>query len=88
MSKLPSITGDQAIAALAKHGFFLDRVSKSSHHILKKDGHRFLLTVPVHGSKDLKPGTLRSLIRTAGLSVDEFVACCLNKGEPFQPENV
>jgi predicted RNA binding protein YcfA (HicA-like mRNA interferase family) len=31
------------------------------------------VTVPLHGSKDLKPGTLRSIIKQAGLSVEQFV---------------
>ena len=30
------------------------------------------VTVPVHSSRDLKPGTLRSIIRQAGLTVEEF----------------
>jgi predicted RNA binding protein YcfA (HicA-like mRNA interferase family) len=28
--------------------------------------------VPVHGNRDLKPGTIRSIIRQSGLSVSEF----------------
>jgi len=39
---------------------------------MKKPGCRFLLTVPLH--KELDRGTLRRLIRDAGLTVDEFVA--------------
>ena len=69
--KLPCITGKEAIRAFARIGFVVDRV-KSSHHILKKDGHPSVLTVPVHGNADLKPGTLRALIRGAGITVDEF----------------
>jgi predicted RNA binding protein YcfA (HicA-like mRNA interferase family) len=30
--------------------------------------------VPVHQGKDLPPGTLRRIIRDAGLSVTEFIA--------------
>jgi len=32
------------------------------------------VTVPVHAGRDLKPGTLRSIIRQAGLTVEEFTA--------------
>jgi predicted RNA binding protein YcfA (HicA-like mRNA interferase family) len=71
MPKLPTITGRQAIAAFSKHGFVEDRVC-GSHHILKKDGHEFLLSVPVHGSENLKTGTLRGLIRASGLTVEQF----------------
>ena len=30
------------------------------------------VTVPVKAGRDLKPGTLRSIIRQAGLTVEEF----------------
>ena len=73
MSDLPSVSGDEAIAAFETFGFEVDRI-KGSHHIMRKPGHRFHLSVPVHGNKDLKSGTLRSLIRDAGLTVEEFVA--------------
>lgn len=72
MSSLPRVTGSQAIAAFERAGFVVDRIC-GSHHIMKKDGHRNALSVPVHGSKDLKGGTLRGLIRASGLTVDEFV---------------
>jgi len=32
------------------------------------------VTVPVHSSRDLKPGTLRSIIKQAGFSLEEFKA--------------
>ena len=73
MSDLPAITGAEAVAAFKKAGFVLARISKSSHHILKKPGFPYLLTVPVHRGKTLKPGTLRSLIRVAELTVEQFV---------------
>jgi predicted RNA binding protein YcfA (HicA-like mRNA interferase family) len=37
------------------------------------DGTR-TVTVPVHSSRGLKPGTLRSIIKQAGFSVEEFKA--------------
>jgi predicted RNA binding protein YcfA (HicA-like mRNA interferase family) len=72
MSSLPSVSGMDAIRAFAQHGFELDRVA-GSHHILKKDGHAFLLSVPVHGNQSLKRGTLRGLIRGSGLTVEQFL---------------
>jgi predicted RNA binding protein YcfA (HicA-like mRNA interferase family) len=30
------------------------------------------VTVPFHGARSMKPGTLRNIIRQAGLTVDEF----------------
>jgi predicted RNA binding protein YcfA (HicA-like mRNA interferase family) len=44
----------------------------SSHIILTKTGEVATLSVPAH--KEVARGTLRSLIRAANLTVDEFVA--------------
>lgn len=71
MSELPTVSGKQALNAFLSAGFILARTS-ASHHILKRVGHRFNLSIPIHGHSDLKPGTLRGLIRASGLSVDEF----------------
>lgn len=71
MSNLPTITGEKAKAAFEKLGFYEVRV-KGFHHILKRDGHRYLLSVPLHGGKNLKPGTLRTLIRDSGITVEQF----------------
>ncbi len=45
---------------------------KGSHMILVKDGHWATLSVPDH--REVAPGTLRSLIRASGLTIDEFIA--------------
>ncbi len=71
MSELPRVTGPEAISAFEKFGFVVARIS-SSHHVMKKPGHRYNLSVPVHGKKTIKPGTLRTLITDAGITVEEF----------------
>lgn len=38
-----------------------------SHVIFKKTGERLSITVPNHGKDDLKPGTLSSILKTAGI---------------------
>ena len=45
------------------------------HHVLvhPNDPTR-TVTVPVHGSHDLKPGTLRAIVRQARLTIEEFVS--------------
>ena len=70
--KLPVVNGKEAVAALRRGGFVLDHV-RGSHHYLRGPGGS-TATVPVHGTETLKPGTLRSILRQAGMSVDEFVA--------------
>ena len=71
MGKLANISGKEAAKAFQKHGWQV-RGQVGSHLVLTKAGVRANLTVPQH--TELAPGTLRSLIRTAGLTVDDFVA--------------
>jgi predicted RNA binding protein YcfA (HicA-like mRNA interferase family) len=70
--KLPAINGRRVIGALTRAGFVLDRVV-GSHHVMVFPGDvTRTVTVPVHSGRDLKPGTLRSIIRQAGFTVEEF----------------
>ena len=72
MAKLPSVTGSEAIRAFGKAGFAVVRIA-GSHHVMKKEGHPNVLSVPLHGHDPIKRGTLRSLIKAAALTVDEFI---------------
>ena len=70
MSKLPLISGKDCIAALEKVGFYIKR-RESSHVILRRDNPFAQVVVPDH--KEIDRGTLRAIIRQAGLSVDDFL---------------
>lgn len=70
MSRLPVISGADCVRALVRNGFTIRR-QMGSHIILRRDDPFALVVVPDHRS--LKPGTLRRIIRDAGLTVDEFV---------------
>ena len=70
MGKLANISGKDAAKAFQKAGWQV-RGQVGSHQVLTRPGIRVNLTVPQHA--ELAPGTLRALIRTAGLSVDEFL---------------
>ena len=60
--------------ALQKGGFQVLRVS-GSHHILGNPvGSGKRVIVPIHGSRDIPPGTVRSIIAQTGLTIDEFMA--------------
>jgi predicted RNA binding protein YcfA (HicA-like mRNA interferase family) len=70
--RLPTVNGRRVIQALRQVGFVVDRIV-GSHHILVWPGDPTrTVTVPVHSGRDLKPGTLRAIIRQAGLTVEEF----------------
>ena len=72
MSVLPLISGREAVAAFRRLGYEVDR-QKGSHIILRhaQPPHR-RLTVPDH--REIAKGTLRSLIREAGITVEEFIS--------------
>jgi predicted RNA binding protein YcfA (HicA-like mRNA interferase family) len=70
MSKLPVISGAECVKALAKIDFVVNR-QRGSHIILVREEPRTTISVPNH--KELDRGTLRSIIRQIGLSVEEFV---------------
>lgn len=69
MSRLPVISARQAVAAFQRAGFEVKR-QRGSHIIMTKADFPETLSVPDH--RELKPGTLRALIRKAGLTIDQF----------------
>ena len=70
MAKLPVISGKEARRAFEKAGWHFERRARSSHMIMKKSGMKTTLSIPDH--KTLDRGLLRTLIRDAYISVDEF----------------
>jgi len=70
MSKLPRISGRQAVSALQRAGFEVIR-QNGSHIVIKRSDPFSQLVVPDH--RELDTGTLRAIIRQADLSVDEFM---------------
>jgi predicted RNA binding protein YcfA (HicA-like mRNA interferase family) len=72
--RLPVLKAGELIRALRKAGFELAR-TKGSHHVFDhRDDSARTVIVPVHSGRDLKIGTLRSIIAQSGLTVDEFKA--------------
>lgn len=68
MSKLPVVSGKEAIKALVKLGYWVR--GRESSHIHLRHSHRQPLTIPDH--KEIARGTLRAIIRAAGLTTEEF----------------
>lgn len=68
MPKLPPMKAREVEMILTRAGFILAR--QSSHRMWCKG--EWCVPVPMH-PRDLKIGTLRSIIRMAGMSVDEFL---------------
>ena len=72
MTRLGSYSGEQVVRAFKRAGWHVAR-RKGSHVIMEKDGFDVTPSIPGHKGKDVKRGTLRDLIRDAGLTVDEFL---------------
>ena len=70
MPALPVLSGRKVVRPFEKLGWQVAR-QRGSHIIMVKDGENVTLSIPDH--KAVAKGTLRSLIRAAGITVDEFV---------------
>ena len=70
MGTLVNISGKEAVKAFLRAGWSREGQT-GSHVILIKEGHRATLSIPQH--KEVKPGTLRGIIRAANMTVDEFL---------------
>ena len=69
--KLPRVSAAYAVRVLEKAGFYLFRQS-GSHKIFKNaEGRR--ATIPFHSGKELHPKILKSILRDADLTVEEFL---------------
>ena len=67
MPKLPCVSGREAVRALEKLGFVFVR-QKGSHAILRRSGSGCV--VPMH--HEISQGTLRGVLKQAGVSETEF----------------
>ena len=70
-SRLPAVTPRQAVRALERSGWQLDR-TRGSHQIFRHPDHRHRLVVPMH-ARDLARGTLNAIIDASGVSREEFL---------------
>lgn len=73
MPKPPLVSGKEAVRALQRLGFVFIR-QKGSHAVLRRDtpdGAKGCV-VPMH--TEIQPGTLRGLLKQAGVSAEDFIA--------------
>jgi predicted RNA binding protein YcfA (HicA-like mRNA interferase family) len=69
---LPRVSGREVVAALSKAGYEKDR-QRGSHIVIRQTVHPHRrITVPDH--VEIAKGTLRAILREAGLTVEEFRA--------------
>ena len=80
MSKLPrGIRRERVIKAFSRAGWKVRSTRKGKRHtVMVKEGEQAILSIPRHNV--IKPGTLRELLKaaglTVGLTVEEFLELC------------
>ncbi len=71
MGKLRVMSGREICGILTKHGFVLIR-QQGSHMVMQKKISESTITVPVPDHKEIKIGTLKSIIRQSRIPSEEF----------------
>ena len=71
MPKQPTVSGAETLRALERAGFIVQR-QRGSHVMMRNPQTERRATVPIHAGEDLRPGTLASILRQAGLTVAQF----------------
>ncbi len=69
---MPRVTANEVLAALQRAGWYVSRQGKSSHVILRHGTRPGVVPVPMHAGNVVKAGTLNSMLKQAGLTVEEF----------------
>jgi len=68
---MKSVSGKSLCKIVERYGWILKRIT-GSHHIYIKEGMNVILSIPVHGNRDLPTGTLRSILKDAGLTEEDL----------------
>jgi predicted RNA binding protein YcfA (HicA-like mRNA interferase family) len=68
---MKSVSGKALCKVVERKGWELKRVT-GSHHIYTKQGFEAIISIPVHGNRDLPTGTLKSILKDAGLSENDL----------------
>ena len=71
MPKLRILSGKEVCSILAQHGFQEVR-RRGSHVVMQKKLPQTTITVPVPDHKEIRIGTLQSIIRQSGIPKTEF----------------
>ena len=71
MNGLPVVRPRQLIHALERAGFFVHHIRGSHYYLRHSAKPGLLVTIPYH-NRDLKRGTLRSILRQAGITPEEL----------------
>ncbi len=68
---MKALSGKVLCKIIERYGWELKRVT-GSHHIYAKTGVSVILSIPVHGNRDLPKGILKSLLKDAALTESDL----------------
>jgi predicted RNA binding protein YcfA (HicA-like mRNA interferase family) len=68
----PVVKADECLKALERGGFHVDHQKGSHARMIKVHNPKLRVTIPIH-NKELPQGTLKSIIRQAGLTIEDFL---------------
>ena len=69
---MKSVSGKELCKIVQNNGWILKRI-KGSHHIFEKSGLEVTLSIPIHSNRDLKIGTLKSIMKQANLREEDLI---------------
>lgn len=72
MTRPPQVSGQRLIRALEGMGFTVKRQTGGHAVLVHREDPSRRAIIPVHGSKPIRPGTLRSILSGLGLTVEEI----------------
>jgi predicted RNA binding protein YcfA (HicA-like mRNA interferase family) len=68
---MKSISGKKLCQVVERFGWKLARI-KGSHQIYTKENVSAIVVIPIHGNRDLPIGTLKGILKDAGLSENDI----------------
>ena len=71
MPQLPCLSGRDVVRVFQSFGWSIAR-QRGSHIVMVKDGEPATLSIPDH--REIAKGTMRSLIHSANLTIDQFLS--------------
>jgi len=71
--RLPRVSGKDTLGTLMRAGFILMRSKGSHHFVIDPENTTRWATVPVHGNEILPPKTLKSILLSTKLTLNEFI---------------
>ncbi|MEA5581455.1 type II toxin-antitoxin system HicA family toxin [Nodularia harveyana UHCC-0300] len=68
---MKALSGKELCKVVERYGWELKRIT-GSHHIYAKKDIEVILSIPVHSNRDLPKGTLKSILKDAGITEEDL----------------